>query len=178
MENIKIYVANLGKYNEGELVGEWLSLPATEEEIEQMYVRIKVAHYDEDGEFVPYYEEDGIIYEETAIHDYESDFDNLSIGEWDSIEELNELAEDIEPEDIELLDAIIEVTGCTLKEAIDQKWNVTYYSGMSLEDVAYELVEDCYNLDDFAKRYFDYEAFARDLSFDGYTETKNGVLFI
>ena len=32
---IKVYLANLGKYNEGELVGEWLELPCTEEEMEQ-----------------------------------------------------------------------------------------------------------------------------------------------
>ena len=38
------------------------------------------------------------------------------------------------------------------------------------------LISDCYNLPEFALRYFDYEAFARDLSFDGYTETKYGVI--
>lgn len=30
---LSIFVTNLGKYNEGELVGEWLELPATDEEI-------------------------------------------------------------------------------------------------------------------------------------------------
>ena len=48
---------------------------------------------------------------------------------------------------------------------------------MSLEDVAYEIVDECYDLPDIAQRYFDYKAFARDLGFDGYTETENGVIY-
>jgi antirestriction protein len=47
---------------------------------------------------------------------------------------------------------------------------------MDLEEVAEELINECYDLPEFALRYFDYEAFARDLSFDGYTETKYGVI--
>ncbi|MGX8950038.1 antirestriction protein ArdA, partial [Providencia stuartii] len=31
---ISVFITNLGKYNEGELVGEWLELPATSKEIE------------------------------------------------------------------------------------------------------------------------------------------------
>ena len=31
------------------------------------------------------------------------------------------------------------------------------------EDFAYEMVEECYDLPEFAKTYFDYEKFARDL---------------
>ena len=33
----------------------------------------------------------------------------------------------------------------------------------SEEDFAYEIIEECYNLPEFAKTYFDYEKFARDL---------------
>ena len=31
------------------------------------------------------------------------------------------------------------------------------------EDFAYRIVEECYDLPEFAKTYFDYEKFARDL---------------
>ena len=47
---------------------------------------------------------------------------------------------------------------------------------MDLVDVAYSIVEDCYNLPENIERYFDYEAFARDLGFDGYTETDYGTI--
>ena len=36
------------------------------------------------------------------------------------------------------------------------------------EDYAYEIVEQCYELPEFAKTYFDYSAFARDLFMTDY----------
>lgn len=178
--NTRIYIANLGKYNEGELVGEWVNLPITEEELEEVYIRIKVGHRDEDGEYQPYYMEDGIIYEETAIHDWESE-SPISIGEWDNVMELSELVEEIEGLDeyeLETIKAYCEVVSDDLREAIDHLDNCTFYQNMSLVDVAYELVEECYpDLPEIAQRYFDYEAFARDLGFDGYYEASNGTLY-
>lgn len=176
MANISIYIANLGKYNEGYLVGEWIDLPATQEELEALYVRIKVGHYDEDGDYVAGFEEDESFYEEVAIHDYESSL-SLRIGEYDNISHLNELAEELESRDIEEIEAIIEATGCELEEVLEIR-DYTFYKNMTLEDVAREIIEDCYNLPEIAERYFDYEAFARDLSFDGYYETENGVIYI
>jgi hypothetical protein len=80
MEQIKmtnqLYIANLGKYNEGELVGSWFTFPIDMQEVsEQIGLNAQ--------------------YEEWAIHDYEFDFP-LSIGEYESIEKLNELVEKIE----------------------------------------------------------------------------------
>lgn len=177
MENIKIYVANLGKYNEGYLVGEWISLPATEEELEELFVRIKVGHYNEEGEYVPYYMENGIIYEEVAIHDYETEISGLTIDEYDSISRLNELAEELEDRDLEEIEAIIEATGYSLDEALEID-DYTFFKDWTLEDVARDIIESEYDLPEFALRYFDYEAFARDLSYDGYTEVENGVIYI
>lgn len=117
---LNIYVVNLGKYNEGEPIGKWVSLPASAEELEQLYIDIKVAHRDEEGEFVPYYEEDGVKYEETAIHDYESEISGVEVGEYDSIDDLNELAEELEEldeYDIKTVEAIMEVTGYDLNYA-------------------------------------------------------------
>lgn len=37
---INVYITNLGKYNEGCLVGKWLKLPATDEEIEEVLKEI------------------------------------------------------------------------------------------------------------------------------------------
>ena len=56
------------------------------------------------------------------------------------------------------------------------KLDNTHYHDMDLVDVAYSIVEDCYNLPENIERYFDYEAFARDLGFDGYTETDYGTI--
>lgn len=162
-KSISIFITNLGKYNEGELIGEWVNLPATDEELDEVYNRIGINEE----------------YEEVFITDYESDIDGLETGEYDNILELNEIAKDLETldgYDLEKIGAIIEAHGLTLREAIDDIDDYTYYSGMTLEDLAYDLVEEM-NLPEFAQRYFDYEAYARDLGFDGYTETSNGVIY-
>ena len=44
------------------------------------------------------------------------------------------------------------------------------------EDYAYEYVEQCYDLPEFAKTYFDYSAFARDLFMTDYW-MDNGFVF-
>ena len=36
------FVTNLGKYNEGELVGEWVKFPTTAEEMKQVFDRIGI----------------------------------------------------------------------------------------------------------------------------------------
>ena len=59
--------------------------------------------------------------------------------------------------------------------------DVIFYNEMNLLDVAYEIADellDSNNCPDIMSRYFDYEAFARDLGFDGYIETKYGVILI
>lgn len=73
------YVTNLGKYNEGQLVGEYLKFPTTTEEVQDLLKRIGV---------------DGVRYEEIFITDYESSIDGMCryLGEFESIDELNYLA--------------------------------------------------------------------------------------
>ena len=34
---MNIYLTNLGKYNEGELVGEWVQLPISNEELQEVF---------------------------------------------------------------------------------------------------------------------------------------------
>ena len=77
---LEAYVTNLGKYNEGYLVGEYLSFPATAEEVQALLKRIGI---------------DGVRYEEIFITDYETDIPGLydCLGEYESIDELNYLAE-------------------------------------------------------------------------------------
>lgn len=68
------YIANLGKYNEGELVGETLKFPTTTEEVQALLKRIGV---------------DGVRYEEFFIEQYirnqlQEDYtdDQMSIKEY------------------------------------------------------------------------------------------------
>lgn len=65
----------------------------------------------------------------------------------------------------------------------DENWDddIIFYKGQDMYDVAYNLVNECYDLEKMLGNlasYFDYNAFARDLSFDGYSETERGVIEI
>ena len=76
---LEAYVTNLGKYNEGRLVGAPLNFPTTTEEVQALLKRIGV---------------DGVRYEEIFITNFESDILGLydHLGEYESIDELNHLA--------------------------------------------------------------------------------------
>ncbi|MCY8228837.1 antirestriction protein ArdA [Bacillus spizizenii] len=177
---IKIYVANLGKYNEGESVGKWFTLPV---DLEEIRVAIGVAHYDEDENFIPYVEENGVTYEEWAIHDHEAPF---SISAYASIEKLNEIAELIEDREDHEIEAISEIFGTDLSDfekgfgAIDDGEVRFYFDCGSMKDVAYEIYEQTGQLAEITKHieefYIDFEAIGRDMSTEGsFFELNNNV---
>lgn len=130
---IKIYVANLGKYNEGELVGKWLELPCDMEDFKES--------------FLPSIEIDGLQYEEYAIHDFETDIEGLKIGEYDNIEKLNELAEaydNLEDSEKKVVAAVIE-------------WGYYGYDNNAIKE-AIENIDDFYLMEDITnnEEYGDY----------------------
>lgn len=161
--DFRVFITNLGKYNEGELVGKWLDLPC--DDIEEELASIGVA--------------DDSQYEEYFITDYENDWD-YPVDEYEDLWQLNELAEQLanidDKGDGDWLAAYMEAEGCSLEYALDNYDDSTFYPEMDLEDVARDIIEECYDLPEIAVRYFDYESFARDLGYDGYTETEYGVI--
>ena len=162
---ISVFLNTWGNYNEnGADGGFWVNLPCDIEETLERLAKSTGENIDE---------------MEVFINDYDTDINGLEISENSNIEALNDIAEQLEAlddYDIEKLEAILEADGGSLENALENMDDYTFYAHMSLEDVAYEIVEECYNLPDFALQYFDYAAFARDLGFDGYTETENGVI--
>lgn len=184
---MNIALTNLGKYNEGILDFVWLTLPATKEEIAKAFDKIEVSHdevhYYSDGlghvANNDYYGE----YEEWFITDYECDY--LKIGEYDNLEKLNEIAETVESlDDTEqiIIKALLD-EGYNLEDALDKKEDCILYSGCNdMTDVAYQYIEETDLLDQIPEHlqsYFDYEAYGRDLSFEGHwVETDEGMLEI
>lgn len=159
----RIFFTNLGKYNEGYLVGKWVDLPC--DNLEEELKAIGVG---------------AVPYEEYFITDYESDF-GVSIGEYDNIDELNELAEELEALDEceeEAVKAYIELESNDIREAISavKKGRCAFYENTDLDTLAIEEVES-WDLPDIALRYFDWEAYKRDMELNGYTEVNNGVLY-
>jgi len=167
---LDIFVNTWGNYNEnGADGGQWISLPMEEETLKEKLARIA--------------EEMGDIDPEWTIHDYEwtTEIELDEVSEYDNIFDLNEKCNDLdslEEWEAEEIAAAVEAYGYTFAEAYErqQRGCFIFYQGMDMEEVAEDIVDECYDIPEFALRYFDYEAFARDLSFDGYTETKYGVI--
>lgn len=162
---LNIYVANLDEYNNGNLVGSWISLPIEENDWKDFLKTIGNP-------------------EEIAIHDYENNLglDGLKIGEYMSIEELNELCERIERIylcGVDTFNALYEALG-DFEGALEcfESENYTFYGNMTMEEVAREYIEECYDIPEGLENYIDYKALARDMSYDSYYETDYGVIAI
>jgi antirestriction protein len=158
---IEPFVTNLGKYNEGELCGEYLKLPATKEDMQALLARIGV---------------DGVVYEETFISDYETDLAGMNrLGEYESIDELNYLATlleelpDYELEKFEAAAVYGEYSG-SAKDLINLAQNLDcydYFPGIgNNEELGYCLAHEYEMLEipENVRPYFDYEAYGRDYS--------------
>ena len=163
---IKAFVTNLGLYNESQLVGEWVTFPIDEDEQEELFKRIGI---DEE-------------HEEYFMTDYESELDLFHMfGEYVSIEKLNELAEEVESLDSyeeEIIEALISEGGYSFEQAMSAKDDVIVYSGCSdMTEVAEQYANETGLLDSIPENlryYFDFEAFGRDMSFDGEYHFHNG----
>lgn len=169
---LRIYLTNLGKYNEGELVGEWVKMPVSDTELEEVKKQIGIS--DEP-------DENGCCYEEWFITDYETDVSGLTVGEYDNLDDLNELAEtldSLDEYDLEVVEAMI-TEGYSLEDAIHGKDDCIVYSECyDMEDVAMEYAEETGLLESIPenlRNYFDFKAFGRDMSFEGhFVFTNNG----
>lgn len=163
MGKMVVYLANLGRYNEGILQGRWLKLPASKEALEKVLDEIGINE----------------MYEEYFIIDSESDIlgINNAINEFSSIQKLNELAECLEllpADDERKLEAILEYESCSsateLIEIIENLDNYDLLDGVDTEeDLGYYFADElcCINIPENIKCYFDYEAYGRDIRLEG-----------
>lgn len=175
--NTRIFVTNLGKYNEGELIGEWLKLPFTDDELKNLLNRIGISDKPD---------EHGRCYEEVFITDYESDIQSFKISEYANINYLNDLIENIEElsdDDFLAFQALI-MDGNNMDEALqtamDSNYSI-YNDCKDMLDVAYAVVEKTgllENVPDVVKRNFNYSSYIDELEsenvyvpiFDSYIE--------
>ena len=193
---INLYLANLGKYNEGILKGEWVELPLSETELEEVMVNIGVAHYDKEGNFVPYVietDEKGYeyVYEEYAIHDYETDL-NISISEYSNLDNLNAIAENVEKYELDYVNVLLDDGAIGMKDLIDGDLEeiMQNYTFVELEpnmneeqEVGYACVDEIYGGPEYLskeilERYFDYEAFGRDILLSGEGFVSGNILVL
>ena len=168
---IEAYITNLGKYNEGKLVGEWVRFPTTEEKMKKVFERIGFEPGAPDGY--------GGHYEEWFITDYDCYVPGLMeaarLGEYENLDELNFLASKImELDDCELdrFEAAMEVADETgsvkdIINLIDNPEKYEVYPGIENdEDLGHYYIEELgsIHLTDEVRDYFDYEAYGRDIA--------------
>jgi antirestriction protein len=150
-----IYIADLADYNAGILTGDWIQLydGITIDEVYDRINDILKSGVDEDS-----------FHEEWAIHDYE----NLpSMGEYPNLEEVLEVAKAVHEYGYDVTKALVNYYDVDIINELGERFLGIYNS---LEDYAYEFVNDCYNLEKLMgnlSHYFDYEKFARDLDYSG-----------
>lgn len=163
MNDMQVYIANLGKYNEGELVGAWFKLPVDFEEVKE-----KIGLDDE--------------YEEYSIHDYELPFD---IDEYTPLEELNRLYElvcDL-PEDLQSELSALLTHFSSIEELSEHQDDIILHSGCDdMADVARYYIEETGMLGEVPanlQNYIDYESFGHDLELSGtFIHTSRGIFEI
>ena len=163
------FITNLGKYNEGELVGEWVKFPTTAEEMKEVFKRIGIGQKDDFGN----------PYEEWFITDYDCYVDGLydKLGEYENLDELNYLAsklDEMSDSEYAQFQAGMEMGDhCgSLQEIINLTENLDCYEIYpDIEDYddlgRYYIDElEVMQIPEHLQNYIDYEAYGRDVAMD------------
>ena len=163
------FITNLGKYNEGELVGEWVKFPTTAEEMKEVFKRIGIGQRDDFGQ----------PYEEWFITDYDCYVDGLydKLGEYESLDELNYLAsklDEMSESEYAQFQAGMEMGDhCgSLQEIINLTENLDCYEVYpdihDYDDLGRYYIEelDVMQVPEHLQNYIDYEAYGRDVALE------------
>ncbi len=155
---IDVYLANRGRYNEGILVGTWIKLPCDKDKLQTVLTTIGIN--EQYGEFF--------------ICDYQCLLSNLRINEYSSLDDLNELAKRIEEltdYDYDKLGAVLEsvssMSVAEILELIDQLDDFDLLAEIEDDETLGEYYAEVgcifHNIPDSIQRYFDFEAYGRDI---------------
>ena len=163
------FITNLGKYNEGALVGEWVKFPTTAEELKKVFERIGIGAKDDFGQ----------TYEEWFITDYDCYVDGLYdlLGEYANLDELNYLAsklDDMSQDEYERFQAAMEIGNHTgsIQELINLTENLDCYDVYpdihDHDDLGRYYIEelDAMQVPEHLRNYIDYEAYGRDIALE------------
>ena len=158
---MRIYISNLSQYNQGRLIGQWLELPCTTEEIQNTLSRVHSLdeeYFITDSEDIPF-----------EVNDSDNPYEiNKKAKAYHALGGSERLCVDF------LLSE-----GYEWLYSLGNRLDVVMYAGERLKDVAYSLVEEgCFGeIPESISNYIDHEAIARDLGHDGYVERAEGVFY-
>lgn len=172
---IKVYITDLAAYNNGYLLGKWITLPLDKEKIEKEINEVLQLGSNTIGEET----------EEWFITDYEWEkgIELKEVSEYEDIYALNKQLVTIEDTSDDKLKAmyflLTEGIASTLTEANKKADEVRIYEKQTMEDIAINMIDELYDLDDIPSiiaNNIDYKAIAYDLELEGnYTAIGNDV---
>jgi len=162
---MNVYLTNLGKYNEGELIGKWLELPLDESEIQRAMDEIGI---NED-------------YEEYFLTDWECS--PVDIWEYDDIYKLNEMAQELEELnqlEQETIEFLMKYMGFEWDMAIKKvkESDYTVYGNIGDEtDLGHEIAQD-WEIPEHLQFYIDYGSIGHDCLCSGWVLYGNNAYYV
>ena len=158
---LKIFITNLGKYNEGSLVGEWADLDDFEslEDLEESGFFKKI------GIGSPRW--DGGVYEEYFVTDYETDIPELDYSEYPNIDELIKLESRWED--------LAEDGKLAVRAYLKEKGNRLFEDAFEMaENGDYSIYRDCLDKTTVMKYWYGDDLILRDLpkKYEGFIDWK------
>lgn len=173
---LNIYLTDLQAYNEGHLVGKWITLPLTPFELSQAISEVL-----NEGEF--YSGTDN--HEEYFITDWDyANFEFNDIEEYTDVYKLNEELQELRfktDSELKAIEFLLQhQLALDIEDAISKVDDVRVYENQSMEDVAFDLIQELYDADvqlpSIIANNIDYEGIARELEYDNtYYEVGNDV---
>lgn len=172
---LKVYITDIAAYNSGRLIGEWVTLPISDDELKakiENILAIGTKFCDNDFQN-----------EEIFITDYE--FENeefFKVNEYDNVFSLNEemqlIVEEVEPsQHIGIKFLLDDGIADSISDAISKLDNLIIYENYSMREIAEDFVEEYLDLSgvsDLIKYNLDYDGIARDLESD-YIQYGNNI---
>jgi len=152
---ISVFITNLAKYNEGYLIGDWVSLPLPEDELDEIISEIL-------GDDEEYF-----------ITDYKTEIP-IKVHEYENVYRLNKLADELDcldEHEQKKVKAILEWGAYRkLEDAINNVDNFILYEDIEDEcDLAWYILDEIYTDVPYnIKNYIDVKRFGRDLAMNGY----------
>lgn len=162
---MKVYLTNLGKYNEGYLIGKWIELPIDEDDLLETLSEIGINEE----------------YEETFITDYEDS--PIKIEEYDQIMELNQIAEayeELDDQEKEVFEYLVNYLKYRWQEAeeVIKEGRYTIYTDIKDEmALGYEIAQS-WDIPEYLLSYIDYQAIGIEFIYSGWDIHNGNAYYI
>lgn len=157
---VTVYIANLGAYNRGYLIGKHITLPIDGDKLKE-----EIKNILNGKEAIDSRDFKGMVDEEYAIHDYETNL-NINIGEYTNLWKLNEDLQELEALSEDDMDKVIAILDAGLDDDLMNIINEIddYYIHSDVHsdsDLGHYYLDD-ENIPEYVTRYIDFEAYGRD----------------